>query len=94
MNNMTIMTPRSLEKLSSGARMNFAGSDLFDISRESRSGIVVNAIYSRSDDSGSQLIAIVHTDQGSVLPSATAIRKRMVRDAKMIICQFSASRIP
>ena len=75
MNNMTIMTPRSLEKLSSGARMNFAGSDLFEISRESRSGIVVNAIYSRSDDSGSQLIAIVHTDQGGVLPSPLRVHR-------------------
>ena len=53
------MTRRSLERIAVGATMNFAGSDLFQISRPDAQGGEIRAIYCREDEETDSLIAIM-----------------------------------
>lgn len=68
MTSFSVMTARSLDKLSSGASVNFAGSDLFVISSPGHEKLEIHAIYSRADLESDRLIFIMNAGRGFAVP--------------------------
>jgi hypothetical protein len=63
---VAILTKRSLERVAAGATMNYAGSELFELS-SAVGQVQVRAIYSREDGDDDRLIALMaSTDKGLI----------------------------
>lgn len=74
MTSISVMTERSLERVSAGATMNFAGSDLFEISG-TVNGHDIRAVYSRSDLSSDSLIIIAASGESDFLPDSLRMNR-------------------
>lgn len=63
----TVLTERALERLGTGAPMNFAGAELFELFAPGTPG-AARSIYSKGDAMSDPLIIIADSGTGSILP--------------------------
>jgi hypothetical protein len=64
---VVILTRRALERLAAGATMNFAGSELFEVSK-SAEAVDTRAIYCKGDAERDPLVLIAVADANGILP--------------------------
>ena len=86
---VAIATRRALEQLVSGATMNFAGSDLFEVSGSSN-GHLVRAIYRRGDQEGDPLVVVAIAGEAGILPEVLRADRELAFQRMLSFIQRSS----
>lgn len=87
---IVVLTQAALEKRAAGATMNFAGSELFELS-ETREGRTFRTIYSKRDQSNERLVIVAVADEVEILPESLRSNREPAYNRMLSFVQRSQS---